>query len=168
MRAAVLFAALAALAIMTTACTSPSPTPTPTPTPEATLGANTPTEVATQPASSDPSESDTVTELEIDDVKVGKGAKAKAGDVVSVHYTGWLMDGTKFDSSVDRGEPFKFSLGAGEVIEGWDKGVVGMQVGGKRTLIIPSSMAYGEQGAGGVIPPGATLKFEVELLGLGD
>ncbi|SHL68243.1 FKBP-type peptidyl-prolyl cis-trans isomerase [Roseibium suaedae] len=105
-------------------------------------------------------------ELKITDLKVGDGAEAVAGQTVTVHYTGWLMDGTKFDSSVDRGDPFSFPLGAGRVIRGWDEGVAGMKVGGKRQLVIPPQMGYGSRGAGGVIPPNATLKFEVELLGV--
>jgi FKBP-type peptidyl-prolyl cis-trans isomerase FkpA len=108
-----------------------------------------------------------VTELKIEELKVGTGAEAKAGQPVQVHYTGWLTDGKKFDSSVDRAQPFKFQLGAGQVIPGWDKGVAGMKVGGKRKLTIPPAMGYGERGAGGVIPPNATLVFEVELLGVG-
>jgi FKBP-type peptidyl-prolyl cis-trans isomerase len=108
-----------------------------------------------------------VTDLKIEDLKPGTGAEAKAGQQVSVHYTGWLTDGKKFDSSVDRGQPFKFLLGGGQVIQGWDKGVAGMKVGGKRKLTIPPQMGYGERGAGGVIPPNATLVFEVELLGVG-
>lgn len=104
------------------------------------------------------------TDLKIEDLKVGEGAEATAGKTVSVHYTGWLTDGKKFDSSVDRGQPFKFSLGAGQVIQGWDKGVAGMKVGGKRKLTIPPQLGYGERGAGSIIPPNATLVFEVELL----
>ncbi len=105
-----------------------------------------------------------VTELKMEDLVVGTGAEAVSGKVISVHYTGTLTNGTKFDSSKDRGTPFEFTLGAGEVIQGWDKGFAGMKVGGKRKLTIPSDMGYGAQGAGGVIPPNATLIFEVELL----
>jgi FKBP-type peptidyl-prolyl cis-trans isomerase len=104
--------------------------------------------------------------LQYIDLKVGTGATAQAGQTVSVHYTGWLENGKKFDSSVDRGQPFSFPLGAGRVIKGWDEGVKGMKVGGKRRLIIPSNLGYGARGAGGVIPPNATLIFEVELLGV--
>jgi len=111
-----------------------------------------------------PAQSDAATELQITDTVVGTGAEAKAGDTVTVNYTGWLTDGTKFDSSLDSGQPFQFPLGAGMVIKGWDQGVAGMKVGGKRELIIPPSLGYGAEGAGGVIPPNATLKFEVELL----
>ncbi len=96
----------------------------------------------------------------------GNGPEAKAGENVTVHYTGWLTDGTKFDSSLDRGQPFSFALGAGQVIKGWDEGVAGMKVGEKRKLIIPSNLGYGPQGAGNVIPPNSTLVFEVQLLGV--
>lgn len=105
-------------------------------------------------------------ELKIKELTVGEGAEAVTGNDVSVHYTGWLLDGAKFDSSLDRGRPFEFKLGAGRVIAGWDQGVAGMKVGGKRKLIIPPELGYGARGAGGVIPPNATLVFEVELLGV--
>ncbi|MEK7497862.1 MAG: FKBP-type peptidyl-prolyl cis-trans isomerase [Patescibacteria group bacterium] len=104
------------------------------------------------------------TQLKIEDITVGTGVEATAGKKVTVNYSGTLTDGTKFDSSYDRGVPFSFNLGAGEVIKGWDMGVLGMKVGGKRKLTIPASLGYGAQGAGGVIPPNATLIFEVELL----
>ena len=105
--------------------------------------------------------------LQLWDITVGTGAAAVAGMPVRVHYTGWLADGKKFDSSVDRGQPFVFTLGAGEVIKGWDEGVAGMKIGGKRQLKIPPALGYGARGAGGVIPPNATLIFDVELLGIG-
>jgi FKBP-type peptidyl-prolyl cis-trans isomerase FkpA len=111
--------------------------------------------------------------LQIEDTVVGSGAEARTGQNVRVHYTGWLHDpaaansrGRKFDSSKDRGQPFSFGLGQGQVIRGWDEGVQGMKVGGTRVLTIPPEMGYGARGAGGVIPPNATLVFEVELLGV--
>src|SRR5271163_5117996 len=108
--------------------------------------------------------------LKYTDTKLGDGAIATAGNKVSVHYTGWLSKdgakGAKFDSSVDRGQPFDFTLGAHQVIAGWDEGVAGMKVGGQRTLIIPPELGYGARGAGGVIPPNATLIFDVDLLGV--
>ncbi|MBS3973943.1 MAG: FKBP-type peptidyl-prolyl cis-trans isomerase [Actinobacteria bacterium] len=122
---------------------------------------STPPEDATQ----EPPAAEDVTELVIEDITVGTGAEAKAGDTVTVHYTGWLTDGTEFDSSVGR-EPFQFPLGQGQVIPGWDQGVAGMKVGGQRRLTIPPDLGYGAAGAGGVIPPNATLIFEVELLSI--
>lgn len=107
----------------------------------------------------------TASGLQYEDITIGSGATATAGNLVSVHYTGWLTDGSKFDSSKDRNEPFDFNLGAGQVIKGWDEGVQGMQVGGIRKLTIPAALGYGARGAGGVIPPNATLIFEVEFLG---
>src|SRR4051812_19731259 len=103
--------------------------------------------------------------LSYEDQAEGNGTEAQAGNTVDVHYTGWLNDGTKFDSSRDRGRPFSFKLGAGQVIKGWDEGVAGMKPGGKRKLVIPAALGYGSRGAGGgVIPPNAELTFEVELL----
>ena len=108
----------------------------------------------------------TASGLVIEEVLVGEGAEALAGQTVSVHYTGWLTNGTKFDSSKDRRQPVKFPLGGGRVIRGWDEGVQGMKIGGSRRLIIPAQLGYGSAGAGGVIPPNATLIFDVELLGV--
>jgi FKBP-type peptidyl-prolyl cis-trans isomerase FkpA len=112
------------------------------------------------------SEITTASGLVYEDTVVGEGAEAKAGQQVSVHYTGWLTNGSKFDSSKDRNDPFEFSLGMRQVIGGWDEGVQGMKVGGTRKLTIPPELGYGARGAGGVIPPNATLVFEVELLGI--
>ena len=116
-----------------------------------------------------------ITQLQSTDTTVGTGSEALKGKIAVVHYTGWLYDpaaadkkGRKFDSSVDRGQPFTFPLGGGRVIRGWDEGVVGMRVGGRRTLVIPPDMAYGSRGAGGVIPPDAVLVFDVELLDVRD
>ncbi len=106
-------------------------------------------------------------DLEIEELAVGTGDEAVSGKGVSVHYTGWLTDGKKFDSSLDRGQPFGFTLGKGMVIQGWDRGVAGMKVGGKRKLTIPGHLAYGDRGYPGLIPPDATLIFEVELLKVG-
>ncbi len=152
-----------ALAIALAGCGSKADQPSTTTTPT--------DQSATQPQQTTPTETQTptptadVTELKIEDLVVGKGVAAKTGDVVTVHYTGWLTDGTKFDSSVDRGQPLDpFTLGAGSVIPGWDQGLVGMKVGGKRKLTIPPSMGYGEQGYPPVIPPNATLVFDVEML----
>ncbi len=108
----------------------------------------------------------TASGLEYVEIVEGKGPRPKAGDSVSVHYTGWLKSGEKFDSSRDRGQPFVFAIGRGRVIKGWDEGVGEMRVGGKRKLVIPAHFGYGDSGAGGVIPPGATLIFEVELMGI--
>ena len=108
----------------------------------------------------------TASGLQYREIEVGTGEAASQGATAFVHYTGWLMDGTKFDSSLDRGQPLDFVIGQGRVIAGWEEGVSTMKVGGKRELIIPPDLAYGERGAGGVIPPGATLKFEVELVEL--
>ena len=125
--------------------------------------------LASQPAQAS-AEVTTPSGLRIIDVKPGTGAMPHAGQTVTVNYTGWLFvdgkKGTKFDSSVDRGQPFSFTIGQGQVIKGWDEGVATMHVGGKRTLIIPPDLGYGASGAGGVIPPGATLIFDVDLLGV--
>ncbi|MDF0652677.1 MAG: FKBP-type peptidyl-prolyl cis-trans isomerase [Nitrospira sp.] len=122
--------------------------------------------MAASEAGSNAQEVTTSSGLKYVDQVVGTGDVAVAGKTANVHYTGWLENGKKFDSSVDRGQPFSFPLGAGRVIKGWDEGVQGMKVGGKRKLTIPSDLGYGSRGAGGVIPPNATLIFDVELLGV--
>ena len=153
--------AIAVLAVAVTAGCGGAPAEETAP-PSDTGQVSTPPEesVPEAPASAD------VTELVIEDITVGTGAEATAGDNVTVHYTGWLTDGTKFDSSLDAGQPFQFALGQGQVIPGWDQGVAGMKVGGTRRLTIPPDLGYGTAGAGGVIPPNATLIFEVELLSI--
>ena len=128
--------------------------------PSSAASASSPTKVSGQPTT-------TASGLQYWDIVVGTGATAVSGKPVSVHYTGWLTSGQKFDSSVDRGQPFVFPLGEGQVIKGWDEGVAGMKAGGKRQLRIPPSLGYGAEGAGGVIPPNATLIFDVELLDVG-
>jgi FKBP-type peptidyl-prolyl cis-trans isomerase FkpA len=138
----------------------------PAPTPPTPAAAVTPAPASAVPASPVAKEVTTSSGLRYTDLVVGNGALAEDGMTVSVHYTGWLTDGTKFDSSLDRGQPFTFQLGAGQVIRGWDEGVRGMRVGGKRKLTIPPDLGYGERGAGGVIPPNATLVFEVEFVGV--
>jgi FKBP-type peptidyl-prolyl cis-trans isomerase len=151
------------LAVVVTAGCSPQPAPAPEQPTESEQPA-----VEEPPAADEgPGTTEDVTELKVEDIVEGTGPEAKPGDNVTVHYTGWLTDGTKFDSSLDAGTPFTFGLGQGQVIRGWDEGVAGMKVGGKRRLTIPASMGYGDQGAGGgAIPPGATLVFDVELLSI--
>ena len=126
--------------------------------------------ISTTPTSAQGKTMTTASGLQITDSKVGSGASPKTGQICVMHYTGWLYEngakGAKFDSSLDRGEPFEFQIGMGQVIKGWDEGVASMKVGGKRTLIIPAKLAYGDRAVGGVIPPNATLLFEVELLGV--
>lgn len=116
------------------------------------------------PTPSTPADASTSAELKIEDIKVGTGREVKVGDTIKIHYLGTLESGQKFDSSYDRNEPFETQIGVGRVIQGWDQGVIGMKVGGKRKLTIPSDLGYGSRGAGGVIPPNATLIFELELL----
>jgi FKBP-type peptidyl-prolyl cis-trans isomerase len=150
-----------ALALAAPACSRSVDEPAPSdfkPSP-ATSGSAAPTSSSAPGTAAPPA-----TKLEIKDDKLGAGREAKTGDTVSVHYTGTLMNGTKFDSSRDRNKPFDFKLGAGNVIKGWDQGVVGMKVGGKRTLVIPSDLAYGDRGSPPTIPPKSTLKFDIELL----
>lgn len=160
------------MGVLSTACTE-SKTESATKPAETPSAEVKPAAESSEPSSPQASSNNTAIEFTKTDVKVGEGAEAKSGQTVSVHYTGWLYDpaatdthGKKFDSSRDRGSPFDFPLGASRVIKGWDQGVVGMKVGGQRTLLIPSDMAYGSRGAGGAIPPNATLIFDVELLGI--
>jgi FKBP-type peptidyl-prolyl cis-trans isomerase len=153
---AVALALFASLAM--SGCSSPPKATTPEPAATEKPAATTPAPAAEPTAE--------VTELKIEDTKVGTGAVAKTGDTVSVQYTGYLTDGTKFDSSRDSGQPFQFTIGKGEVIAGWEQGIAGMKVGGTRKLTIPASLGYGAEGAGGVIPPNATLVFDVELVGV--
>ena len=157
-----LLAALIAFTAVVTGCsTAPPPTASTPAQPQAAPPATAATPAA---APTSPGKTAPVTTLKMEDKTVGAGAVAKAGDLVTVDYTGWLTDGTKFDSSIDAGKPFQFTIGKGEVIAGWDQGVAGMKVGGVRTLTIPPDLGYGAQGAGGVIPANATLVFEVKLL----
>lgn len=154
---------LALFAALTLAGCASAPPPAP-PTP---AGSVAPAPAAAAPAAPVLKELTTASGLKYVDLVVGDGALAEDGMTVAVHYTGWLTDGTKFDSSRDRGDrPFTFQLGAGQVIRGWDEGVRGMRVGGKRKLTIPPDLGYGERGAGGVIPANATLDFEVEFMGV--
>lgn len=160
-------AALAAIAMAATACTSQANDKAAHATAAASASSS------ANSVKKDLAMSNTVTTasgLQYIDTEVGTGAEAQSGQQVQVHYTGWLYhngeQGAKFDSSKDRGQPFAFGLGQRMVIAGWDEGVAGMKVGGKRTLIIPPQLGYGARGAGGVIPPNATLKFDVELLGV--
>jgi FKBP-type peptidyl-prolyl cis-trans isomerase len=154
--------AIALIALLATAAVAQKSTKTQTKTAspkKVATNTNAPTVVTGEPVT-------TKSGLKYWDIKVGQGATATPGQSVTVHYTGWLGNGKKFDSSVDRRQPFDFHLGAGEVIKGWDEGVAGMRVGGKRQLRIPADLAYGNRGYPPVIPPGATLTFDVELLGV--
>lgn len=151
------------------ACSRQSPTESTPVEPQAGEGATDqppaeePTEQPLVPDKS-PGKTKDVTDLKIEDKVVGTGAEAKPGSTVDVHYTGWLTDGSKFDSSRDSGKPFRFTIGQGQVIQGWDEGIAGMKVGGKRRLFVPPTLGYGPQGYPPVIPPNATLVFDVELL----
>ena len=153
---------LVLIALVVSAC-SAGGTP-PVPTQPAAQATNPPVTLPTQPPDAPKGDVTTASGLQYTDLAVGSGESPQTGDTVVVHYTGTLVDGTKFDSSVDRGEPFAFQIGVGQVIPGWDEGVGSMKVGGKRKLIIPPDLGYGAQGAGSAIPPNATLIFQVELL----
>ena len=155
-------AAVIALGLLLAGCTKKDAIPSYEEQRSSESAATTPTAEEQTPSAPE-SAGAAVAELTIEDLKVGDGAEATTGSTVTVHYTGWLTDGKKFDSSLDRNQPFDFTIGAGEVIAGWEKGVVGMKVGGKRKLTIPSELGYGARGIG-PIPPNATLVFEVELL----
>ena len=159
LRRAAAVALLGLMVVAATGCSSSAQT-TPQTTPPAQSQVATAAPAPSAPAAGTIPD---VTELKIKDLVVGKGAAAKVGSTASVNYTGWLTDGTQFDSSIGKA-PFEFVIGQGRVIEGWDKGVVGMKVGGKRELIIPAAMGYGAQGSPPVIPPNATLRFDIELL----
>lgn len=150
------------LAVILVACQDKVPEPEPPPEPVPVAEAK-PSAEESKPQAEKPAAEEVKT-LVKEDIKVGKGKAAKSGDTVRVHYTGTLMDGTKFDSSRDRDEPFEFRLGQGRVIKGWDEGVVGMKEGGRRKLTIPSDMAYGKRGSPPKIPPDAPLKFDIELI----
>jgi FKBP-type peptidyl-prolyl cis-trans isomerase len=146
------------LALLVAGCAAPAAAPTVAPAAEAKPADNQAAGPAFPVAD--------VTELKMEDLLVGTGAEAVDGKKVSVQYTGWLTDGAKFDSSYDRNQAFSFTLGEGRVIQGWEQGVKGMKVGGKRRLVIPADLGYGSRGAGNVIPPDATLVFDVELVGV--
>ena len=157
---------LAAAAIAIAGCGSGGGTSQSTST-SAALTGSTQSAISTGPSTGTSSSTQEANGLQIQDEVVGTGPATKAGDTVTVNYTGWLTSGKKFDASADHGQPFTFTLGQGQVITGWDQGVAGMKAGGKRKLTIPPELGYGAQGAGGVIPPNATLIFEVELVKIG-
>jgi peptidylprolyl isomerase len=168
-RAILSFLLVTAACSKLTAPPEPEPISQEQPTTQAQVATAQPKAAATQPSATAPPPAPkppSNEKLEIKDLVIGKGPEAKAGDDLEVHYTGTLQDGKEFDSSKRRGTPFAFKLGAGRVIKGWDQGVVGMKVGGKRKLVIPPSLGYGETGSPPVIPPNATLNFEIELVSI--